>query len=199
MLVLLLAHACRLGHSAAGNSAGSLCAAACYDRSAARVSRLTRAVRSFCLAAACASNPDLNDEQSPSTATLRLTEAVSHIQIEDQIMSHKASLACTGAFAGRPLSPASTRHFSHTIVGNRVFPETLGIQHVVIVHLGRALGPGTYSLSWLVGSIDTPTTHGTSASRSPKAEAGVWLRRAKGGRTPLRKRARKPARCLVPR
>ena len=69
MLVLLLAHACRLGHSAAGNSAGGLCAAACYDRRAAHVSRPTRAVCSFCLAAACASNPDLNDEQLPGAAT----------------------------------------------------------------------------------------------------------------------------------
>ena len=98
-------------------------------------------------------------------------------------MSHKASLACTGAFAAAATLAGINPALSHTIVGNRVFPETLGIQHVVIVHLGRALGPSTYSLSWLVGSIDTPTTRGTSASRSPKAEVGVWLRRAKGGRT----------------
>jgi methionine-rich copper-binding protein CopC len=34
-------------------------------------------------------------------------------------------------------------------------PETL------IVHLGRALGPGTYSVSWQVVSVDTHTTQGT--------------------------------------
>jgi hypothetical protein len=33
-------------------------------------------------------------------------------------MSYNVYLACTGAFAERALSPASTRHFSHTIVGN---------------------------------------------------------------------------------
>ena len=34
-------------------------------------------------------------------------------------------------------------------------------QQTVIVRLGRALGPGTYSLSWLVVSVDTHTTQGT--------------------------------------
>jgi copper resistance protein C len=34
-------------------------------------------------------------------------------------------------------------------------------QQTVIIHLGRALGPGTYSLSWLVVSVDTHTTTGT--------------------------------------
>lgn len=34
-------------------------------------------------------------------------------------------------------------------------------QQIVIVHLGRALGPGTYSLSWQVVSVDTHTTQGT--------------------------------------
>ncbi|HEY8008196.1 MAG TPA: hypothetical protein VIE66_15670 [Methylocella sp.] len=99
-------------------------------------------------------------------------------------MSHKASLACIGAFAAAATVAGINPSLSHTIVGSRIFPETLGIQHVVIVHFGRALGPGTYSLGWLVGSIDTPTTHGTSASPSPKDETNVWLRRAKGGRTP---------------
>jgi methionine-rich copper-binding protein CopC len=71
-------------------------------------------------------------------------------------MSHKASLACTGAFAAAATLAVINPALSHTVVGNRVFPETFDIQHVVIIHLGRALGPGTYSLSWLVGSIDTP-------------------------------------------
>ena len=34
-------------------------------------------------------------------------------------------------------------------------------QQTVIVHLGRALGPGSYSLSWQVVSVDTHTTQGT--------------------------------------
>jgi methionine-rich copper-binding protein CopC len=34
-------------------------------------------------------------------------------------------------------------------------------QQTVIIHLARALGPGTYSLSWLVVSVDTHTTTGT--------------------------------------
>ncbi|MGH6823843.1 MAG: copper resistance CopC family protein, partial [Methylocella sp.] len=34
-------------------------------------------------------------------------------------------------------------------------------QQTVIIRLGRALGPGTYSLSWLVVSVDTHTTQGT--------------------------------------
>ena len=34
-------------------------------------------------------------------------------------------------------------------------------QQTVIVRLGRALGPGTYSLSWQVVSVDTHTTQGT--------------------------------------
>ncbi len=72
-------------------------------------------------------------------------------------MSHKASLACIGAFAAAATVAGINPSLSHTIVGSRIFPETLGIQHVVIVHFGRALGPGTYSLGWLVGSIDTPT------------------------------------------
>jgi copper resistance protein C len=34
-------------------------------------------------------------------------------------------------------------------------------QQIIIVHLGRALGPGTYSVSWQVVSVDTHTTQGT--------------------------------------
>jgi len=34
-------------------------------------------------------------------------------------------------------------------------------QQTVIVRLGRALGPGTYSLSWQVTSVDTHVTQGT--------------------------------------
>jgi copper resistance protein C len=34
-------------------------------------------------------------------------------------------------------------------------------QQTVIVHLGRALGPGGYSLTWQVTSVDTHVTQGT--------------------------------------
>jgi methionine-rich copper-binding protein CopC len=34
-------------------------------------------------------------------------------------------------------------------------------QQIVIVRLGRALGPGGYSLSWQVTSVDTHVTQGT--------------------------------------
>jgi copper resistance protein C len=34
-------------------------------------------------------------------------------------------------------------------------------QQIVIVHLGRALGPGGYSLTWQVTSVDTHVTQGT--------------------------------------
>jgi methionine-rich copper-binding protein CopC len=34
-------------------------------------------------------------------------------------------------------------------------------QQMVIVHLGRALGPGGYTLSWQVTSVDTHVTQGT--------------------------------------
>jgi copper resistance protein C len=34
-------------------------------------------------------------------------------------------------------------------------------QQTVIVRLGRALGPGAYSLSWQVTSVDTHVTQGT--------------------------------------
>jgi methionine-rich copper-binding protein CopC len=34
-------------------------------------------------------------------------------------------------------------------------------QSIVIVRLGRALVPGTYSVSWYVVSVDTHTTQGT--------------------------------------
>jgi copper resistance protein C len=34
-------------------------------------------------------------------------------------------------------------------------------RQTVIVRLGRALGPGTYSLSWQVTSVDTHVTQGT--------------------------------------
>jgi methionine-rich copper-binding protein CopC len=34
-------------------------------------------------------------------------------------------------------------------------------QQIVIVHLGRALGPGTYTVSWRALSVDTHTTTGT--------------------------------------
>jgi copper resistance protein C len=32
---------------------------------------------------------------------------------------------------------------------------------IVVVRLGRALGPGTYSVTWQVVSVDTHTTQGT--------------------------------------
>jgi copper resistance protein C len=34
-------------------------------------------------------------------------------------------------------------------------------QQTIIVHLGRALGPGGYTLSWQVTSVDTHVTQGT--------------------------------------
>ena len=34
-------------------------------------------------------------------------------------------------------------------------------QQIVIVRLGRALGPGTYTVSWRALSVDTHTTTGT--------------------------------------
>jgi methionine-rich copper-binding protein CopC len=34
-------------------------------------------------------------------------------------------------------------------------------QQIVIVPLGRALGPGTYAVSWRALSVDTHTTTGT--------------------------------------
>jgi copper resistance protein C len=34
-------------------------------------------------------------------------------------------------------------------------------QQTIIVRLGRALGPGTYSVTWQVVSVDTHTTQGT--------------------------------------
>ena len=34
-------------------------------------------------------------------------------------------------------------------------------QQIVIIHLGRALGPGGYSLTWQVTSVDTHVTQGT--------------------------------------
>jgi methionine-rich copper-binding protein CopC len=34
-------------------------------------------------------------------------------------------------------------------------------QQTIVVHLGRALGPGNYSVSWQVVSVDTHTTQGT--------------------------------------
>jgi hypothetical protein len=42
-------------------------------------------------------------------------------------MSHKTSLACAGAFAAAASLAGIGPAFSHTIVGNRVFPATLGI------------------------------------------------------------------------
>jgi hypothetical protein len=42
-------------------------------------------------------------------------------------MSHKASLACTGAFAAAATLAGISPALSHTIVGNRVFPATLDI------------------------------------------------------------------------
>ena len=42
-------------------------------------------------------------------------------------MSHKASLACAGAFAAAATFAGMSPAFSHTIVGNRVFPATLEI------------------------------------------------------------------------
>jgi copper resistance protein C len=34
-------------------------------------------------------------------------------------------------------------------------------QQIVIIRLGRSLGPGTYSVTWQVVSVDTHTTQGT--------------------------------------
>lgn len=34
-------------------------------------------------------------------------------------------------------------------------------QETLVVRLGRSLGPGTYSVSWQVVSVDTHTTQGT--------------------------------------
>ena len=42
-------------------------------------------------------------------------------------MSHKASLACAGAFAAAATFAGIGPALSHTIVGNRVFPATLAI------------------------------------------------------------------------
>jgi hypothetical protein len=42
-------------------------------------------------------------------------------------MSHKASMACAGAFAAAASLAGISPAFSHTIVGNRVFPATLDI------------------------------------------------------------------------
>jgi hypothetical protein len=42
-------------------------------------------------------------------------------------MSHKASLACAGAFAAAATLADISPALSHTIVGNRVFPATLDI------------------------------------------------------------------------
>ena len=42
-------------------------------------------------------------------------------------MSHKASLACAGAFAAAATLAGISPALSHTIVGNRVFPATLDI------------------------------------------------------------------------
>jgi hypothetical protein len=42
-------------------------------------------------------------------------------------MSHKASLACTGAFAAAAILAGISPALSHTIVGQRVFPATLAI------------------------------------------------------------------------
>ncbi len=42
-------------------------------------------------------------------------------------MSHKASLACAGAFAAAATLTGIVPALSHTVVGNRLFPATLGI------------------------------------------------------------------------
>ncbi len=42
-------------------------------------------------------------------------------------MSHKASLACAGAFAAAASLAGIGPALSHTIVGNRVFPATIDI------------------------------------------------------------------------
>jgi hypothetical protein len=42
-------------------------------------------------------------------------------------MSHKASLACAGAFAAAAILAGIGPGFAHTIIGNRIFPATLAI------------------------------------------------------------------------
>jgi copper resistance protein C len=44
---------------------------------------------------------------------------------------------------------------------------------IVIVRLGRALGPGTYSVTWQVVSVDTHTTQGTFTFTVSGAKPGA--------------------------
>jgi hypothetical protein len=77
-------------------------------------------------------------------------------------MSHKASMACAGAFAAAASLAGISPAFSHTIVGDRVFPATLTIDdpgendefvmhsfaYTAAANPDGTLGPLTYSFDW---------------------------------------------------
>ena len=95
-------------------------------------------------------------------------------------MSHKASLACAGAFAAAATLAGISPALSHTIVGNRVFPATLDIDDPgvndeltapVFGYIPNPDGSNAYSfgfewqktitadLSFFIGSDFTHLTH----------------------------------------
>ena len=63
-------------------------------------------------------------------------------------MSHKASLACAGAFAAAASLAGIGSAFSHTIVGQRVFPATLAIDDT------RGLGYIGHFTDSYIGVVD---------------------------------------------
>jgi hypothetical protein len=77
-------------------------------------------------------------------------------------MSHKASMACAGAFAAAASLAGISPAFSHTIVGDRVFPATLTIDdpgendefvmpsfaYTAAANPDGTLGPLTYGFDW---------------------------------------------------
>ena len=77
-------------------------------------------------------------------------------------MSHKASMACAGAFPAAASLAGISPAFSHTIVGDRVFPATLTIDdpgendefvmpsfaYTAAANPDVTLGPLTYGFDW---------------------------------------------------
>src|SRR5271157_1231890 len=75
-------------------------------------------------------------------------------------MSHKASLACAGAFAAAAILAGIGPGFAHTIIGDRVFPATLTISDPgtndeltlpTFVYTYNADGSQTYSWDFFYG------------------------------------------------
>jgi hypothetical protein len=132
-------------------------------------------------------------------------------------MSHKASLACAGAFAAAAALTGISPAFSHTIVGDPVFPATLTIDdpgendefvmpsfaYTAAANPDGTLGPLTYGFDWeysktisynLAFSVGSSFIHQVNPSAT--ARSGPRSLNAKPAANPVRPAPRNALKLL---